>query len=99
MRVLITRPRQEAEDFATALQEMGAQIFFLPTIAIQPVFNTSPLDRALTQLKAYTWLVFSSANAVKVVVDRLDALGIKELPESLRVATVGPKTAARLMEK
>jgi uroporphyrinogen-III synthase len=99
MRVLITRPRQEAEEFAQAMQKIGAQIFYLPTIAIHPISDSSSLDCALAHLSGYTWLVFTSANAVKVVAARMDALGISRLPESLKIAAVGPKTAARLIAK
>jgi uroporphyrinogen-III synthase len=99
MRVLVTRPRMEAEEFAQALHKIGAQVFFMPTIAIHPINDSTSLDRALANLSSYAWLVVTSVNAVKVVVDRLDALGINKLPESLQIAAVGPKTAARLVDK
>jgi uroporphyrinogen-III synthase len=96
MRVLITRPRQDAIDFAEALQAKGIQVFYLPTIDIQPLADTTALDRALSRLGCYQWLVLTSANAVDVVLGRLSALGITQLPAGLKVAAVGPKTAARL---
>jgi uroporphyrinogen III methyltransferase / synthase len=99
MRVLVTRPRQEAEEFAQALQKVGAQVFFLPTIEIQPIDDFKSLDRTLSHLSAYSWLVFTSANAVIIVAGRLEALGIAGLPEKLKIAAVGPKTAARLIAR
>jgi uroporphyrinogen III methyltransferase / synthase len=96
MRVLITRPREDAIDFAKALQASGIQTFYLPTIDIQPLADTTALDRALSRLGCYHWLVLTSANAVDVVLERLSALGIPQLPAGLKVAAVGPKTAARL---
>jgi uroporphyrinogen III methyltransferase / synthase len=99
MRVLITRPRQEAEEFAKALQKIGAQVFFLPTIEIQLTDDSKSLDQTLSHLSAYSWLVFTSVNAVKVVAGRLDALGIDGLPEKLKIAAIGPKTAARLIAR
>jgi uroporphyrinogen-III synthase len=73
MRVLITRPRQDAIDFAEALQAKGIQTFYLPTIDIQPLADTTALDRALSRLGCYQWLVLTSANAVDVVLGRLSA--------------------------
>jgi uroporphyrinogen-III synthase len=99
MRVLITRPRQEAEEFGRALQKIGARISYLPTIAIHPVNDSSSLDRALAHLSSYAWVVFTSANAVKIVINRFGVLGIKKLPESLKIAAVGPMTAAHLGAK
>lgn len=99
MRVLITRPRQQAADFEGALRKVGAQAIFLPTIQIAPVTNTTRLDRALTQLQRYDWLVMTSANAVQVVFKRLEALGIDSLPTTLHIAAIGPKTAAVLKGK
>ena len=98
MRVLITRPRKDAEGFAKALRDIGAEVLFLPTIAIRPVADPSMLDEALSNLGRYGWLVFTSANAVDAVLERLDALGLPGFPSALHIAAVGPKTAARLIE-
>jgi uroporphyrinogen-III synthase len=97
IRVLVTRPKKNATEFAAALQAIDAEAVFFPTIAIQPVADTSLLDRALSRLDYYDWLVFTSANAVDVVLERLADLDIPTMPHNLRVAAVGPKTAARLM--
>jgi uroporphyrinogen-III synthase len=96
MRVLVTRPKKDAAEFAAALQAIGAESVFFPTIAIQPVADTILLDRALSRLDCYDWLVFTSANAVEVVLKRFAALHIQAIPPDLRIAAVGPKTAARL---
>ena len=98
MKVLITRPLQDAGEFAEALNDIRAQVFYLPAIAIQPLADTTKLDRALSRLSCYQWMVLTSANAVDVVMQRLHALGISPLPPGLKVAAVGPKTAARLID-
>jgi uroporphyrinogen-III synthase len=98
MRVLVTRPRKEAAEFAQALGEIGAEAIFFPTITICPVKDTSVLDRAISHLREYDWLVLTSANAVDVILDRKAALGIEHFPENIRVAAIGSKTAARLLE-
>jgi uroporphyrinogen-III synthase len=98
MRVLITRPRHNAPDFAAALRTISAEAVFLPCIEIEPVPDTTLLDRALSRLDCYDWLVFTSANAVEVVNDRLDALGVDLTPGNPRLAAVGPKTAVSMQE-
>lgn len=91
-RVLVTRPRDQAEALATALAARGARAVLFPTIEIRPVADLSGLDRALDSLATYGWITFPSPNAVDVVFDRLLALGA-QLPPRLRIAAVGPGTA------
>ena len=96
MRILITRPRAQAADLAEKLLEMGAEVIFFPTIEIQPVDDPDCLDRALTQLECYDWMVLTSANAAEAVLGRMSHLEISTPPPNLSIAAIGPKTAARL---
>jgi len=92
-RILITRPRAQAVELAALLEANGAQALSCPTIAIRPVDDSMLLDAALRDLVTMQWLVFTSANAVDAVADRLDALRV-QLPADVRIAAVGPQTAA-----
>jgi uroporphyrinogen-III synthase len=96
MRILITRPRSQAAAFANELRQIGTEIAFFPTIEIKPVDDPICLDRALSQLESYDWLVLTSANAADMVLERMADLGIGTPPQKLSVAAIGPKTAARL---
>lgn len=98
MRVLITRPGNQADAFAEKLSSIGAEPILMPTIEINPVADTTILDRALSRLNCYDWMVLTSTNGVEAVSGRLAALGVT-LPGSLRVAAVGPRTAALLEER
>jgi hydroxymethylbilane synthase len=96
-RVVVTRPQQQATGLIAALQARGAAPLALPAIRIEPVADSSQLDSALTEARAgaFDWLVFSSANAVVAVADRLRALGHQPAElTALLVAAVGPATAA-----
>jgi uroporphyrinogen-III synthase len=99
MRVLITRPKKDSLDFSQGLQKIGAEAIYLPTIDIAPVVDTSTLDQAISRLHCYDWLVLTSSNAADAFLGRKAALGIAGLPENLRIAAIGPKTAARLQER
>ena len=95
-RILITRPRLQADHLASLLKDLGAVPISFPVIQIAPVKETSTLDRALRALDRYHWLVLTSVNGVQTTWERLAALEIKTLPNRLRVAAIGPKTAAAL---
>ena len=89
-RILITRPRAQADGFAEKLRTAGFEPIFFPVIEIQPIENNIALDRALSKLECYDWLVFTSVNAVDVVCGQFNHL---TLPQ---VAAIGPKTAEAL---
>ena len=98
MRILITRPRTQATSFADKLLQLGAEVAFFPTIEIKPVDDPSYLDLALTQLECYDWMVLTSTNAAKAVLDRMSVLGIKKHPQNLSIAAIGSKTAGTLKD-
>lgn len=98
-RILITRPRAQAEAFARQVAAVGAVPVYLPVIEIEPPADTTILDRALRKLACYDWVVFTSVNGVEVVWEQLASLGLPGLPDGLQVAAIGPKTAAALEQR
>ena len=96
-RVLITRTREQAGTLARLLTEEGARPIELPTIAITPVDDLSTLDAALRDVQAYRWLLFTSANAVDLVFERLKGQGCDARAlGGVQVGAIGPGTAAAL---
>jgi uroporphyrinogen-III synthase len=107
MKVLITRPRSQADEFADKLRSAGIEPIYFPVIEIQPIENNLALERALEKPGCYEWIVFTSVNAVDVVFSPSSpALLPKEKGvsspfgrgqgEGVRVAAIGPKTADAL---
>ena len=96
---MITRPEAQAGELAAALLSIGAEPIYLPTIKVTPVEDSLILDRSLQKLGCYDWLVFTSANAVEVVFDRLTEIGYENLHENLRITVIGPATAASLEKR
>lgn len=94
-RILITRPRLQADEFAERLRLAGFEPVFFPVIEIQPVQDNLALERALAKLECYDWVVFTSVNAVDAVFDRHAPLLTKER-SGVRFAAIGPKTAESL---
>ncbi|HTU18566.1 MAG TPA: uroporphyrinogen-III C-methyltransferase [Gemmataceae bacterium] len=96
-RILVTRPRNQASEMIARLEELGAVVSHLPAVEIREPADWTPVDRALTHLSTYQWLVFTSANGVDALIRRLRHLGrdLRALG-SLRLAVIGPATADAL---
>jgi uroporphyrinogen III methyltransferase / synthase len=91
--VVVTRPRAQSGELGRRLAETGAEVVFLPVIAIVGPDDPGPLEAAAGRAGEYDWIVFSSSNAV----DRF--LGLLRDGRSLgsaRLAAVGPATADAL---
>jgi uroporphyrinogen-III synthase len=95
MKVLITRPRAQADDFAEKLRSAGFEPIFFPVIEIQSIENNVALELALEKLNCYEWVVFTSVNAVDVLFDEYSVFILKE-NTGVKFAAIGPKTAEAL---
>jgi len=97
-RVLVTRARESADEFANKLWERGAEPVIAPTIAIGPPDDPGPARAAIANLETYAWVVFTSQNGVDACFDALRAEGgdARRFGHA-KVAAIGSKTAARLM--
>jgi uroporphyrinogen-III synthase len=93
-RIVVTRAQRQSGGLRERLEQQGAEVLLLPTIEIAPPDSYAPLDGALRLPQQFHWLVVTSANAVRVIGERLTALGLlaKSLAQ-LRCAAVGPSTA------
>ncbi|MCY4581623.1 MAG: uroporphyrinogen-III C-methyltransferase [Chloroflexi bacterium] len=96
-RVLVTRSRTQAGSLSAMLTAQGADAVELPTIAVEPLPDTSALDAALADLESFDWVIFTSTNGVDAVFRRLAAAGRDARAFShASVAAIGPATAAAL---
>jgi uroporphyrinogen-III synthase len=95
MKILITRPRTQADDFAEKLRHAGFEPVYFPVIEIQPIEENVALERALEKLNCYEWVVFTSVNAVEVVFDNHSAFLLGG-SAGVKFAAIGPKTAEAL---
>jgi uroporphyrinogen-III synthase len=95
-RIAITRAAEQTGDLAERLLALGAEPLVCPTIATA-LADPGPLDATLDRLAAYDWLVLASANAVRALLARMAARGMSGAGLAhLRIAAVGPATAAAL---
>src|SRR2546430_2189620 len=101
-RILITRAHEQAGTFSSQLSALGAIPVEFPTIRVVAPDDWESLDFALQRLCEadwYDWLVFTSANGVRICFDRLLRLGyqVRSLG-NVRIAAIGPATATTLLK-
>jgi uroporphyrinogen III methyltransferase/synthase len=96
-RVLVTRPRHQAESMVARLIDLGAVPFLLPTVEIGPPADWTRVDEAIRAVGQYDWVVFTSVNGVDAFLSRLETLGLDlRALGKVRIAAIGPKTAEAL---
>src|SRR4051812_31715077 len=88
-RIVITRPREQAEELVEMLEERGAEAILAPTVRIMPTADLEAVDAACREIGTYDGLVLTSANAVDSFMRRLLAVGdVREL-KGVRVCVTG----------
>jgi uroporphyrinogen III methyltransferase/synthase len=100
-RILVTRRPEQSAELREGLAALGALVTELPAIEIAPPEDVTPLDQALLSLHRYDWVVFTSANAVNAVAERMNALGLQEgrLSGGTSVASVGSSTTEAIRDR
>ncbi|MGL5674836.1 MAG: uroporphyrinogen-III C-methyltransferase [Cellulosilyticaceae bacterium] len=73
--IVTTRARAQSSTLKGKLQELGAKVIEFPTICIKPLEDQTKLQQAIAHLEAYTYLVFTSQNAVSIFFEELYAAG------------------------
>jgi len=98
-RIVVTRTREQASQLSRQLLERGAEVLEIPTIKIVPPTKHEGIVEALSGLNAYDWLIFTSPNGVTSFFDYFFK-AFQDLRDigGVRIAAVGPATAAKLKE-
>jgi uroporphyrinogen III methyltransferase/synthase len=93
-KIIVTRAADQAGEFSSLLGGLGASVMECPTIKLVEPENWDGLDASISELSGASWLVLTSANAVRFFFQRLDALGLDARAlKNCKVCAVGPKTA------
>ena len=92
-RIVVTRAEQQAADLCELLEAEGAIPIRCPSIRIAAPESYETLDSALRMLHEYRWVVFTSTNAVRAVLDRMRRIDVPDgALAATSVAAVGPRT-------
>lgn len=99
-RILVTRARHQASVLSRLLAERGAEPIELPSIDIQPIADSTDLDQAISNLKRYHWIIFTSVNGVVSFWQRLKNLKLDSRALCGRqIGAIGPATAEALASR
>ena len=96
-RIVVTRSREQAGELIEMLEERGAEAIPAPTIRIAAPEDPAPLDQAVADASSFDWIVFTSGNAVDSFMSRLTSVADVRQLKDVKVCTVGPSTASRLL--
>lgn len=98
-RIAVTRAKDQASELTAKLTALGAEVIELPLIHISKEIDKHTLHDVLSELGAYDWIAFTSANGVRFffdefhrIYDDIRSLGL------LRFACVGDATAQAIRE-
>lgn len=83
-RVVITRPRAQADALVTRLTELGVEVHRFPLLEIQPLADTAHLRSTLSHLSEYALVAFVSPNAIDAAFEHID-----QWPNQVIAAVVG----------
>jgi len=98
-RMVVTRARDQAAPLVLRLQERGAEVLEVPVIKLADPTERKPLLEALAGLGCYDWIIFTSVNGVTSFFNYFFR-AFEDLRDlgAVRLAAVGPATAAKLKE-
>jgi len=98
-RIVVTRTRKQAGALSAGLRLLGADVFELPTIRIEPPTDLLEFGRMVQDAHGYDWIVFTSPNGVEAFFEMFYKLydDAREIGGA-RIAAIGPATAQRVKD-
>jgi len=98
-RIVVTRTRNQAGALTSQLRALGADVFELPTIRIEPPTDLREFAELVQDAHQYDWIVFTSPNGV----DAFFQIFYKLYDDSreigaAKIAAIGPATAQRVRD-
>jgi len=102
-RILVGRARHQAGSLSASLRGLGASVVEIPFIEIRKPQSYEPLDDALKNIldnsRYYDWLIFTSANGVEAMWERVRKLRItRRMLKRLKIAAIGPATKKAIVK-
>ena len=94
MRLIVTRPAEEADRWVQRLRSRGADAQALPLLCIGPPVDLAPVAQAALSLQGWQAVMFVSANAVAGFFMYREGM---EWPEEVRAWAPGPATQEALL--
>ncbi|MBX7152275.1 uroporphyrinogen-III synthase [bacterium] len=89
--VVITRPKKQAKNITSLLENQGATVINFPTIEISEPASWELCDRAIQKMVKYDGIIFTSSNAVRFFLNRVPP-DVKTIIEKKSIYVVGDAT-------
>ncbi len=97
--VAVTRARVQASGLVKDLRSRGARVLEAPTVRIEGPADPAPLEKAVSEISSFQWIVLASPNAVGHCFAAMKRAGKDSRSlAGVRVAVAGPATAKALAE-
>ena len=96
--ICVTRAESQSGSFIGSLAALGARVLAIPAIEIVAPDDETPIESSILSLDTYSWIIFTSINAVERFYYYLATCGVAEIPHEIKCACVGSSTAAALAE-
>lgn len=98
-RIVVTRTRKQAGALSSQLRALGADVFELPTIRIEPPTELREFAELVQDAHIYDWIVFTSPNGVGAFFEIFFKLydDAREIGGA-KIAAIGPATAQRVRD-
>jgi uroporphyrinogen III methyltransferase/synthase len=98
--IVVTRTRQQSSDLSRGLADLGAAVIEAPTIELEAPGEWSQVDEALERVEQYDWVIFTSANGVQFVRQRLlETVRDARVFYGVKIAAIGDATAAAIRQQ
>src|SRR6266404_3272372 len=98
-RIMVTRTRKQAGALSSQLRALGADVFELPTIRIEPPTDLREFGQLVQDAHGYDWILFTSPNGVDAFFEMFFKLydDAREIGAA-KIAAIGPATAQRVKD-
>jgi len=96
MKVLVLRPEDQAGELALLIEQRGHEAIVIPAIEIDAPSDWGPIDDALGRADGFDWIVFTSSNGARSILDRMEETGIDKSRLPKNIGAIGPGTKAEL---
>jgi uroporphyrinogen III methyltransferase/synthase len=95
--IVVTRDTEGNAAFAAKIISRGGNPIEFATIKIKPLTEKNEFLRALAKISGFDWLIFTSANGVRMFFEALQALGKDaRIFSSAKIGAIGEQTAEKL---
>ncbi len=90
--IVLTRTKNQSVQTVKDLTQLGANVISFPTIKIATVVNNRELDHTIKKINEFNTIIFTSENAVKSLLEKVEELDTRFDPNAFFVISIGERT-------